>query len=358
MWGKSMSGGLRLTSFDSVDLNDPFFDSLKAQYEEFSDWFQRKSRAAEPVYVVDEDGSDRIRGFVYLKVEEGAIEDVDPPLPPARRLKVGTLKNEARGTKLGERIIKKVFDHALTEGVDEIYVTVFDTHVGLIRLFERYGFEEKASKTTPNGEEIVLVRSLNETANDILSDYPLIKTKNQSFFLLSIYPEYHTKLFPDSMLQTEKSHIVEDVSHTNTIHKVYIGGCPLTMMKGGDIVVIYRTTDVQGKAFYRSVVTSICVIEETRSRGEFASEDDFVRYCEPHSVFNEAELRDFYRDRSKRVYVAKLLYNAALPKRPNREKLLSDIGMTDPPRFDLRRISREEFDGIIEHSELNPRLVI
>lgn len=353
-----MSGSLRLTSFDNVNLADPFFDSLKAQYAEFSDWFQRKSIAKEPVYVVDEDDKPEIRGFVYLKIEEGVIDDVDPPLPAARRLKVGTLKNEARGTKLGERIIKKMFDHALSERAEEIYVTVFDSHGGLIRLFERYGFEEKASKITPNGQEIVLVRSLNRVENDITLDYPLISTNGQSFFLLSIYPEYHTKLFPDSMLRTETSHIVEDVSHTNTIHKVYIGGCPLTMMQPGDIVAIYRTTDIQGKAYYRSVVTSLCVIEETRSRKDFASEADFLRYCGPHSVFTDKELKDFYNDKSKRVFIAKMLYNAALPKRPNREKLLTDIGMTDPPRFDLRRISRAEFDGIVEHSELNPRLVL
>jgi hypothetical protein len=32
-----MSGSLRLTSFDQVNLDDPFFDSLKAQYKEFVD---------------------------------------------------------------------------------------------------------------------------------------------------------------------------------------------------------------------------------------------------------------------------------------------------------------------------------
>ncbi|MEH3146269.1 MAG: GNAT family N-acetyltransferase [Methylobacterium frigidaeris] len=353
-----MSGGLRLTSFDQVDLADPFFDSLKAQYGEFADWFERKSTTKEPVYVIDDGAGDRVRGFVYLKLEEGVITDVDPPLPAARRLKVGTLKNEARGTKLGERIIKKVFDHAFAQDVEEIYVTVFDTHVGLIRLFERYGFSERASKTTPNGQEIVLVRSLGQNGDDIITNYPLIITDESNFFLLSIYPEYHTNLFPDSMLRTEKSHIVEDTSYTNTIHKVYIGGCPLTMMNKGDIVVIYRTTDIPNRAFHRSVVTSICVVEETRTRSNFASEDDFVRYCSPHSVFSDKELREFYNDKSKRVYVAKLLYNAALPRRPNRAKLLSDFGMTDPPRFDLRRISRDEFDSIVEYSELNQRLVL
>jgi hypothetical protein len=128
-----MAKNLRLTKFTDVNLNDPFFDSLKNQYKEFSDWFTKK--ANEFVYVVDDENIGGIRGFLYLKIEEGKIGDVDPPLKPARRLKVGTLKIVAHGTKLGERVIKKIFDHAIQERVEEIYVTVFDTHESLIKLF-------------------------------------------------------------------------------------------------------------------------------------------------------------------------------------------------------------------------------
>lgn len=35
--------------FKDVDINDSFFDSLKASYDEFSDWFARK--ANENAYV-------------------------------------------------------------------------------------------------------------------------------------------------------------------------------------------------------------------------------------------------------------------------------------------------------------------
>ena len=55
-----MGQTLRPTKFKVVDLEDTFFDSLKAQYAEFSDWFARK--ANEPVYVVDDDAGG-LRGF-------------------------------------------------------------------------------------------------------------------------------------------------------------------------------------------------------------------------------------------------------------------------------------------------------
>ena len=101
-------------------------------------------------------GTGGLDGFLYVKIEEGAVEDVTPALPSARRLKVGPFKINPHGTKLGERFVKKIFDHAVHEEVEEIYVTVFAKHTGLISLLTRYGFEWQAAKRTANGEELVL----------------------------------------------------------------------------------------------------------------------------------------------------------------------------------------------------------
>lgn len=45
-----MARTLLLTKFKNLSLNDPFFDSLKAGYDEFPVWFNAK--AEEDVYVV------------------------------------------------------------------------------------------------------------------------------------------------------------------------------------------------------------------------------------------------------------------------------------------------------------------
>ena len=42
-------------------------------------------------------------------------------------------------------------------------------------------------------------------------------------YVLSINPEYHTKLFPDSILTNElKYDLIQDVSETNSIYKIYV----------------------------------------------------------------------------------------------------------------------------------------
>ncbi|WP_395459704.1 GNAT family N-acetyltransferase [Azospirillum melinis] len=350
-----MAGNLRLTKFKDVDLSDSFFDSLKKQYIGFEDWFA--SKANEPAYVVDDPDIGGLRGFVYLKIEEGAIDDVQPVLPPAKRIKVGTFKIIAHGTKLGERVIKKIFDHAVGAGAKEIYVTVFDTHNSLIKLFKKYGFVEHGKKTTKNGTELVLLRSLETMNGDILKDYPRVKCGGKKKWLLAIYPEHHTKLFPDSILNTEHPNIIEDVSHTNAIHKAYVAKLFLTRMKKGDVVVIYRTTDVAGRARFRSVVTSVCVVEETKSRKDFRNADDFINYTLPHSVFSEDELRQWY-DGDDRLYVVRMMYNAAFRKRTIRGTLLDEVRISEHPRWDLRELTNEQFAQIMQLGQVNEGIIV
>jgi hypothetical protein len=348
-----MTRQLRLTRFRDVPLDDPFFDSLKAGYNEFSDWFQRK--ADEPLYVVA-DGR-KISGMIYLKREDGPVTDVNPPLPNRAWLKVGTLKIEPARTKLGERAIKKILDTALAQDADGIYVTVFEVHRGLITLFERYGFVHAGTKTTGNGVEHVYVRSLTEHHDNPLKRYPFIRAGGHRCWLLAIYPEYHTRLLPDSILNNEPRDIIEDVSHTNTIHKVYISGLALQRMRPGDPVIFYRTSDRDGQARYRSVVTSVCVVEEVKQKRDFGGIDAYLAYTKPRSVFTEAELREKYLT-SERLAVAKLTYNAAFARRVIRQTLLDEGILAERQRPDLVELPRGAFDRLLELGGVNARLII
>lgn len=130
-----MENNILVKRFHDIDLSDPFFDSLKEGYKEFASWFQRK--ADETAYVMEESG--KLQAFLYLKVEEGAVTDVTPNLPPCRRIKLGTFKVNPHGTKLGERFLKRAIDYAIRHSAPELYVTVFAQHAPLINLFTRYG---------------------------------------------------------------------------------------------------------------------------------------------------------------------------------------------------------------------------
>ncbi|WP_159281488.1 GNAT family N-acetyltransferase [Rahnella variigena] len=146
-------------TFANVNLDDPFFDSLKSDYPKFVKWFM--SKGGEKAYVSYNEDNE-IDGFLYLKVEDEALVDMTPSFPKKKRVKLGTFKIVAHGTRLGERFVRKILDFALSKGLPEIYVTIFDKHEGLINLLERYGFEKVAVKNeiTASGQEGVYFKPL------------------------------------------------------------------------------------------------------------------------------------------------------------------------------------------------------
>lgn len=128
-------------SFSEIDLADDFFGSLKIDYPEFTEWFNKKAAVGEVATVYLEDG--KIKDFLYMKVEAEEMTNsgncrIIPNLPKRNRLKVGTFKVESRGTRRGERLIKRALGFSIDKNVEEVYVTVFPKHEKLIELFVKY----------------------------------------------------------------------------------------------------------------------------------------------------------------------------------------------------------------------------
>lgn len=343
--------------FQDVALGDPFFDSLKAAYAEFEVWFARK--ANEEAYILRNDEG-HLQAFLYLKFENGPIADITPPLNAPRCLKVGTFKIVAHGTRLSERFVKKVFDHALEGNVRHAYVTVFQEHEHLIRILERYGFTQYGTKDTANGQELVFVKDFNVLRGDILLDYPIVNAIGHSKWLLSIYPAFHTRLFPDSMLRNEDARIVNDISETNSISKVYIAYMDgMAAIRPGDSIVIYRTAEMQGRAWFTSVATSLCVVQEVRQRAEFNDRQAFIDYCKRNSVFREAELVDLYNRRVRNpMVVIRMTYNIAFHRRPTMQRLVEDVGLDREGYWGFRALDDDAFRRILDFGGVNEGTVV
>ena len=96
-------------TFAEIDLQDPFFQSLKNDYLGFEDWFRRKSD--QDAFVQYE--NNKIIGFRYLEVEDDIVDDVVPAIIANKILKVGTFKIDAHGTRMGEQFIKIIMDYAV-----------------------------------------------------------------------------------------------------------------------------------------------------------------------------------------------------------------------------------------------------
>lgn len=350
---------IQLQPFSAINLGDPFFDSLKEAYPDFSAWYNRKAAEGTLAYVFH-DGDGRVTDFLYLKIETEAVADVVPVLPARRRLKVGTFKLLSRGTRRGERFMKKIMDRAMAEDVDEVYVTIFPTAEleYLITFFMRFGFVKKAEKPHPTGVcEAVLVKDMRAAEGDILKDYPRMETAGRQKWLLAIRPEYHTKLFPDSILNNESYDMVQDLTPTNGIFKTYISwNADCLQMTRGDQVVIYRTTDDPAHARYRSVATTVCTVDEVKSWGDFWDVEEFLDYTK-YSVFSETDRREWF-GRQHGLVVIRMLYNVALSRRVIRQDLIDKVGLDRGARWNLLRLDDAQFEAINSLGGINERYYI
>lgn len=356
--GEDMDEIIIAKKFGELDVNDPFFNSLREAYTEFVDWFiQKKNETAYVTY----DDSHHIVGFLYIKKEFGPIKDINPPLNSRDTLKIGTFKINPHDTKLGERYIKKVFDTALIYEIKNIYVTIFEEHKGLIALFEKYGFKKYGTKTTVNGVELVYHKSLDIVTGDPFLDYPLMDLRHSDVWLLSIFPKWHTRLFPDSILKTENpKSIVEDVSYTNSILKVYISwATDINLLKKGDGLIMYRTAEEGKYAEYSSVATSLCMVTEVKPASNFNNVDEFIKEILPYSVFTHNELINYFNNKdNKKMFVIKMLYNIALPKRPIRKYLIENdiIDRNDRPSF--LKLNKSKLQRILTIGDVYEGIVI
>jgi predicted nucleic acid-binding protein len=345
--------------FGNVNLSDPFFDTLKADYEGFEDWFNRKSD--ETAYIC-KSGSDELLAFLYLKLEGPSepYHDIEPSFTPQCRLKIGTFKVVLNGYKLGERFLKIVFDNALQLRAEEIYVTIFNNTTDqerLIYLLEDWGFRYHGLKLTGSGEELVYVRDFSPRANpdDPALTYPFMSRRPHKF-IVPIYPEYHTELFPDSILKTESpADFVENRPNRNAIRKVYISRSIQRDLHAGDIIVFYRTK-CGGPAHYTAVTTTIGIVEEVIF--DISSLEQFIALCRRRSVFSDADLAKHWNYNTRnRPFVVNFLYVHSFPKRLNLTTLKKRGIIVDAPRG-FEPITDVAFQLLMEGSNAESRLVV
>lgn len=341
--------------FGKIDLNDTFFDSLKEDYVGFDKWFIKKYD--EEAYITINSNNGMLLSFLYLKVEDENenYSNINPQFSPKRRLKIGTFKVISNGFRLGERFVKIIFDNALKNHVQEIYVTIYDKRPEqrrLIDLLEQWGFVLWGTK----GEgELVYVRDFSPKFDieNLKACFPYI-SKGKNAYIVPIYPEYHTELLPDSILNTESpEEFIEDFPHRNCINKVYVSRAMEPYPSVGDILVFYRTG-----GYYKSVVTTIGEVLEVKTN--FQDENDFILYCRKKSVYPEQALREMWRYSARKPFVVNFLYDYSFPHRINMKELI-DLkvltGINDAPRG-FKPITKEQFEIILKETRSDESFIV
>ena len=341
--------------FGNINLNDVFFDSFKQDYTEFGNWFNKKADNISYICVTDGD----VKAFLYLKQEDNneIYNDIQPSFPQKKRLKIGTFKVTSTGYKLGERFLKVIFDNALQYNVEEIYVTIFnkrDEQLRLIYLLEDWGFKHWGTKTTDNGIEQVFVRDCKPLPNiqQPKLTFPSV-SKNTTKWIVPIYPEYHTELFPDSILNNESpQNFTENEPYRNAIKKVYISRSINRNLNSGDLVLFYRTG-----GHYAGVVSTIGVVDNIETN--IRDENHFIELCRKRSVFDNTELKKYWNwNKNNRPFVVNFLYIDSFPMPKVNLKKLRGLNIIQNAPRGFEPLSDAKFKLILKEARADESYII
>ena len=276
----------------NVNVDDLFFDELKADYPGFVTWFNKIAREGRKAWVHYDNS--HLKALLILKDENEEVAS-EPPLPKSKRLKICTLKAEP-GSKIGELLLKLAFQYCIDNRFDEAYLThIRKREDPLIFLIGQFGFSLVGKKPLQAAEgqikfEEVWLKKFKPERLDLSPldfakvYYPVYKDSEAiRKFVVPIRPEFHNRLFPDYQnRQMMLSEYTEVNAPGNAIKKAYLCHSKIKKLNPGDVLLFYRSVD-------QHKLTSMGIVE---SAVTLKNADDIVRMVGKRTVYSYAEIKE------------------------------------------------------------------
>ena len=292
-----------------IDHKQPFFDSLRASYAGFDEWWRTKCiKQHRSCWIVSD--NDELAGLVVWKEETG--DDTDAVTQAEHILKICTFKvsEDKRGMKLGELLLKQVLWYAQKNKYNLVYFTTYPDQDSLRNLVEFYGFRN--AKENQQGELIYerdfasekLFRKPEENCFEIdRKNYPrFILTKETCGFIIPIEEKYHDKLYPDlHQCQFSQLDLFSSKKPGNTIRKVYLCRARSNLSDPGSILFFYKSKSETPPS---QAITAIGILENMTPA---TSLKELMRLTGGRSVYSETELISWEASPTKPVKVINYL---------------------------------------------------
>lgn len=251
-----------------VALHAPIFDSLKADYADFAEWWRGKvAREERDVILLGEPADPD--GLTVLKFESDS-----PYALTGRVLKLCTFKvsDDLRGTKRGELLLKAAVDYARRNRADRMYVEVAPGLTMLTSWLSEFGFEPQQSARSAAGD-VVLVKELTPLGSPHLDPlahnirYGPGSVRFLQGHLVPIRPEWHARLLPEA--EAQSTLFGEQEACGNALRKAYLCHAKSRQIRPGDVLLFVLTGGIGS-------VTSVGVVEDTRVSDDAATIVSFV----------------------------------------------------------------------------------
>ncbi len=330
----------------SLDIENPFFDSLRVAYD-FNKWFNDKcARTNRRAWICRE--GDNIYAICIYNIEENEKVTLDNKILAGKSLKLCTFKVGRYGFKTGELFLKQAFSYAIKNNLNHVYVTIEpNKHYRLEELFSDFGFYECGIDI--KGRDIVFAKTFPQAppqTNDDALEYaikyfPFIKISDNSTFIIPIKPHYHQILFPEKHEQTDLLSNVNSAG--NTIKKAYLCQASIKSINPGDIVFFYQSENEMAITSY-GIVDSFHIEE---------SVDNIMQWVSKRTVYDKKDIQELAQ-KDVKIILFRLIGH--LDKYINFEWLKSK-NIVNGYIQSITRISNDKACKIFDEAKLSHRVL-
>lgn len=247
-----------------LNKNDNLFNSLKSDYLEFDNWFERVSRERRKCWIHSYSDDNKLSGILIYKEENNPIVTIDNKALNGKILKISTFKiaEHMQGFKLGELFVKTAFNYANKNKYQYIYLTTRkDKQDFLVNLIEDFGFYHFGICDKNRDDVYIKDMTVNKEIDLSLNKLNFYKRyspfvlceKDIKKFIVPIKPKYHDILFPE--LEDRRRLFYTNSTAGNTIKKAYLSHANTNEMDSGDLLLFYRSQD-------RMAITTLGIVEK------------------------------------------------------------------------------------------------
>ncbi len=234
-----------------IDKKQPFFDSLRQAYDDFDKWYQTSAEQKRKCWCIEDNKGNVVAICIYKLENDTSLTD-DGYVVKGNILKLCTFKvdAQARGKKLGERLLYIAFNYCVKNNIDWVYLHTFgNEQKTLVALCENYGFYNlgKYKQDDVYIKPMKLKKGEFDSLDSLIRYYPYFQDDaSVQKFIVPIQPKYHEDLFPD--FSNLKGSLFESDQNLyscqgNTIKKAYLCHSKIKSIKKGDVLLFYRSHD-------------------------------------------------------------------------------------------------------------------
>lgn len=339
----------RELSYLAPHLDDVFFDSLRAGYSNFDEWFLSKAREGKRAWVAWE-SREKVGGIcIYAQQNNEAVTEEGLILRgPALKLCTFKVGEAVRGQKIGELFLKAAFRYATANSLEHIFIHGDeDQHHFLFQLLEDFGFLRVGSHPGSNGRDAVYVKRHPVSApTDLLEPLEYLRRFFPHYrfddvvgkYVVPIRPDYHKVLFPDyvSIADRQLALFPYDNYAGNAIKLAYLCYSQNRLLKPGDIVLFYRSIDEQA-------LTSLGIVEQYTTLNDASLIAGLVKR---RTVYSLREIEQMAQ-KPTRVMLFRLVRHL---RRPFSKEWLQANGILKGPPQSITSLSTSSFQRLL-HNE-------